>query len=134
VTFRWEDALAFEGRSGPFVQYAHARACSILRKAGAWDGPWTFDPADLSDEPSLDLLRVLSRLPRTVEYAARSGHVHAVAAFAHDVAEAFNQFYEKVPVLTEAPGRPSRIAVVAATRATLRTLLELVGVQPLDTM
>jgi arginyl-tRNA synthetase len=134
VSFRWEDAMAFEGRSGPFVQYAHARACSILRKAGATDGPYPYDPGDLGDPASLALVRVLSRLPRTVQYAARTGHVHAIAGFGHEVAEAFNQFYEKVPVLTEAPGRASRIAVVAATRATLRTLLELVGVEPLESM
>ncbi len=77
---------------------------------------------------------MLSRLPRTIQYAARTGHVHAVAGFAHEVAEAFNQFYEKVPVLPDTPGRSSRIAVVAATRAALRTLLELVGVDALETM
>ncbi|HTT26423.1 MAG TPA: arginine--tRNA ligase, partial [Thermoplasmata archaeon] len=134
VSFRWEDAMAFEGRSGPFVQYAFARASSILRKAGVPDGPYPFRAEDLTGEESLALLRVLSRLPRTIQYAARTGHVHAVAGFAHEVAEAFNQYYEKVPVLTDAPGRASRIAVVAATRSTLRTLLELVGVEPLESM
>jgi arginyl-tRNA synthetase len=134
VTFRWEDALSFEGRSGPFLQYSYARASSILRKGGASEGPWNYDAAQLGDPESLALLRVLSRLPGTIAYAARTGHVHTVAGFAHEVAEGFNRFYEKVPVLSADAARSSRLALVAATRGTLGQLLELVGVTPLETM
>lgn len=134
VAFRWEDALAFEGRSGPFVQYAYARASSILRKAGPTDGPWPYEPARLADADSFALLRVLSRLPGTLDYAARTGHVHTVAGLAHEVAEAFNHYYERVPVLEGGPDRASRLALVAASRSTLHDLLDLVGVEPLESM
>jgi len=77
---------------------------------------------------------VLSRLPRTVAYAARTGHVHTVAGLAHEVAEGFNRYYERVPVLEGGDARASRIALVAATRIALRVLLDLVGVEPLETM
>jgi len=134
VRFRWEDALSFEGRSGPFVQYSHARASSVLRKGEAERPPYPFDPALLADPDEVALVRVISRLPRTVAYAARSFHVHAVAGYAHDLADQFNRFYHAVPVLRSGEERPSRLALVAAARQTLRNVLRLLGVVPLETM
>lgn len=134
VVFRWEDALSFEGRSGPFLQYAYARASSLLRKGGAADGPWAYRPEELADAATLAHLRVLSRLPKTVAYVARTGHVHTLAAYAHELADAFHRFYERVPVLSAEAERESRLAVVAATRAGLARLLELMGLEPLDAM
>ncbi len=134
VGFRWEDALSFEGRSGPFVQYAYARSASILRKGGVAGGPYRYRAESLSDPASLELVRAVSRLPRTIAYVARSGHVHAIAGYGHALADAFNRFYERVPVLTEGADRESRIALVAATRAALGRTLELCGVERLETM
>jgi len=134
VEFRWEDALSFEGRSGPFLQYSYARASSVLRKSGAEAGPFPFDPARLTDPEEAALVRVLSRFPRTVAYAARTTHVHAVAGYAHDVADQFNRFYHAVPVLHSETERASRIALVAATRQTLGNALDLLGVPRLETM
>ncbi len=135
VVFRWEDALSFEGRSGPFVQYSYARAASLLRKAGADGGPYPFDPDRLSDVEELALVRIVARFPRTVEYAARSLHVQSVAAYAHDLADQFNRFYHAVPVLRSADDeRASRIALVAAVRQTLGNALDLLGIARLETM
>ncbi|MGA7649190.1 MAG: DALR anticodon-binding domain-containing protein, partial [Thermoplasmata archaeon] len=80
------------------------------------------------------LLRILSRFPRTVAYAARTGHVHAVAGYAHELADQFNRFYHAVPVLRSAEERASRIALVAAMRQTLGNALDLLGIAPLDAM
>jgi arginyl-tRNA synthetase len=134
VAFRWEDALSFEGRSGPFLQYSYARASSVLRKAELVSGPFPFDATRLNDPEELALVRVLSRFPRVVAYAARTTHVHAVAGFAHDVADQFNRFYHAVPVLRSEAERESRIALVAATRQTLGNALDLLGVPRLETM
>ena len=134
VVFRWEDALSFEGRSGPFLQYSYARASSVLRKAERDTGPYPFDAARLTDREELALVRVLSRFPRTVAYAARTAHVHAVAGYAHDVADQFNRFYHAVPVIRSGAERESRIALVAATRQTLGNALDLLGVPRLDSM
>ncbi len=134
VRFRWEDALSFEGRSGPFVQYSHARASSVLRKGDADAPPYPFDPERLADPEEIALVRVISRFPRTVAYAARTFHVHAVAGYAHDLADQFNRFYHAVPVLRSGAGRESRLALVAAARQTLRNALELLGIVPLETM
>jgi arginyl-tRNA synthetase len=134
VKFRWEEALSFEGRSGPFVQYAYARASSVLRKGEAEHPPYPFDAGRLTDTEELALIRVLSRLPGTVDYVARSAHVHALAGYAHELADQFNRFYHAVPVLTGGEARASRIALVAAVRQTLRNAMDLLGIVPLETM
>ncbi|HTT17259.1 MAG TPA: arginine--tRNA ligase [Thermoplasmata archaeon] len=134
VKFRWEEALSFEGRSGPFVQYSYARASSVLRKGDAAAPPYPFDAAQLAGEEELALARVLSRFPRTVAYVARSAHVHALAGYAHEVADRFNRFYHAVPVLTGGEARASRLALVAAVRQTLGNALRLLGIAPLESM
>jgi arginyl-tRNA synthetase len=134
VRFRWEEALSFEGRSGPFVQYAYARASSVLRRGDVHGPPFAFDASCLDDAEELALVRVLSRYPRTVAYAARSSHVHAIAGYAHELADQFNRFYHAVPVLTGGEARASRIALVAAVRQTLANALDLLGLVALETM
>ncbi len=134
VAFRWEDALSFEGRSGPFVQYSYARASSLLRKSGAEPGPFPFDPARLSDPEERALTRVLARFPRAVDHAARTRHAHSLAGYVHDLADQFNRFYHAVPVLKSEAERPSRLALVAAVRQALGNGLDLLGVPRLETM
>lgn len=134
VVFRWEDALSFEGRSGPFVQYSYARASSVLRKGGVDRPPYPFDATTLTDPEESALVRVLARFPRTVAYTARTSHVHTIAGYAHDLADRFNRFYHAVPVLKSGAERESRIALVAAVRQTLGNALDLLGVSPLETM
>jgi len=133
VQFRWEDALSFEGRSGPFLQYSYARASSLLRKAGDAVGT-TFDAAQLGTPDERALVRDLSRFPGVVAYVARTTHVHTLAGYAHEVAEQFNRFYESTPVLSAGPERASRIALVAASRATLANVLDLLGVDAPERM
>jgi len=134
VVFRWDDALSFEGRSGPFVQYSYARASSVLRKGEVERPPYPFDAGRLAQGEEYALVRVLARLPRTVAQAARTHHVHTMAGYAHDVADQFNRFYHAVPVLTSGDDRPSRVALVAAARQTLGNALDLLGVPRLETM
>jgi arginyl-tRNA synthetase len=133
VQFRWEDALSFEGRSGPFLQYSFARASSILRKAGPRDSA-DVAPEHLLSPPERALTKQISRLPPTVGYVARTTHVHALAGYAHDLAEQFNRFYETTPVLTAERERASRLALVEAARQTLGTALALLGVDALERM
>lgn len=134
VTFQWEEALSFEGRSAPFLQYSYARASSLLRKAEATEGPYPYAIEELAGPWERTLLTTLSRLPGTIAYAARTGHVHTLAGYAHDLAEEFNRFYQEVPVLRAESGRSSRVALVAAARQTLGNTLDLLGVEKLDRM
>lgn len=134
VAFRWEEALSFEGRSGPFVQYSYARAGSILRKSGESAPPASFDPARLGHEDEKAVLRVLARFPLTVKEVARTAHVHALAGYAHELADAFNRFYHSVPVLHSGAERTSRLALVAAVHQVLGNALDLLGIARLERM
>jgi arginyl-tRNA synthetase len=136
VSFQWEDALSFEGRSGPFVQYAYARATSLLAKArdeGA-ELPSAPNGSDLGTTPERDLIRVLARFPSVLAAAARTAHVHSVAGYGHDLAEAFNRFYQSTPVLKAEIQRTSRLALVAASRQVLGNTLTLLGIDRLERM
>jgi arginyl-tRNA synthetase len=128
ITFRWEEALNFEGNSAPFLQYAHARACSILAKAGP-DAP---GEARLLLHPEEQrLLRWLAKFPSVVREAADGRRVHAVAAYAADFAAQFNVFYRDCPVLTAEPVllREARIDLVDASRIVLQNALDCLGVK-----
>lgn len=133
VQFRWEEALAFEGRTGPFLLYSYARAASLLRKSET-PGPYRFSADRLATAAEHRLIKVLARLPSIVAQVGRTTHVHALAGYAHDVAEEFNRFYESTPVLTAAQERESRLALVAAARQTLANVLALLGLEPLERM
>ncbi|MCI4337033.1 MAG: arginine--tRNA ligase [Thermoplasmata archaeon] len=134
VAFRWEEALSFEGKSGPFLQYAYARAGSILRKSEVAPGSASVEPARLSTPEEWTLIRQMARLPGLLEYVARTAHVHGLATYAHELAEQFNRFYQQVPVLAEGPERESRIALVEAVHQALGNSLDLLGIARLDRM
>jgi arginyl-tRNA synthetase len=126
IVFRWEDALNFEGNSAPFLQYAHARACSILRKAGTRTAG---DPRLLLHAQEQLLIRQVAQFPSIVRDGATSRRVHTVASYAADVAGQFNQFYRDCPVLTASrPGlRAARLDLVAAFQIVLHNTLDGLG-------
>ncbi len=134
VVFHWEDALSFEGRSGPFCQYSYARASSVLRKPEAGSPPYAFEADRLVAPDEAALIRLIARFPRVVEQSAHRAHVHSIAGYAHDLAERFNRFYHAVPVLRSGDEKASRVALVAAVRQTLGNALDLLGVTRLETM
>ncbi len=126
IVFRWEEALNFEGNSAPFLQYAHARACSILEKAGVR----TQGDARLLVHPQEQLLlRRIAQFPSVVRDAATSRRVHTLATYAADLAGQFNQFYRDCPVLTaETPAlKAARLDLVAAFQRVLQNALEGLG-------
>ena len=134
VVFRWEDALSFEGRSGPFLQYAYARSASLLRKAGAAGAERSFDPGQLQGAEEMKLVRRIARLPGLVQYVGRTAHVHTLAQHGHDLADQFNRFSQTVPVLKGGAAAASRLTLVAAFREALGATLDLLGVSRLERM
>ncbi|MBM4237673.1 MAG: arginine--tRNA ligase, partial [Euryarchaeota archaeon] len=125
IVFRWEEALNFEGNSAPFVQYAHARACSILRKAG--DYRPAIEPSMLDDEFEKRLVRVLARFPGVVRECGEKRKIHVMPGYGHEAASAFNQFYTYVPVLRAGERREARLALVEASMWVLRNCLGTMG-------
>jgi arginyl-tRNA synthetase len=127
IVFRWEEALNFEGNSAPFLQYAHARTCGILEKAG---GRGEYDPAALQHPAEFRLLKTLARLPSTVVDCAEGQRPHAMATYALEAAGLLNEFYRDCPVLASPePLRGARLAVVDATRIVLRNALDCLGIE-----
>ena len=127
IEFRWEEALNFEGNSAPFLQYAHARACSILDKAGPFEPG---DPALLTHPAEQRLLRWIAKFPSAVEQAAATRRVHAIASFAADFASQFNGFYRDCPVLSsDSALRAARLRVVDASRVVLMNALACLGLK-----
>jgi arginyl-tRNA synthetase len=125
IVFKWEEALNFEGDAAPFIQYAHARACSILSKAEK-KGSFT----DLRDKSEIRLVKQLAKLPLIIEKASSNFKPHIVANYLYETAWKFNQFYRDCPVISEEePIRSSRIALVDATRIVLRNGLDLLGIK-----
>lgn len=133
IVFRWEEALNFEGSSAPFIQYAHARACSILAKAGDWERD--FDTSLLTMECEKDLVKSIASFPAVVAECAEYRKTHVLAVYAQDLAAQFNQFYRYVPVLrAEGKARNTRLALVEASRWTLRNALECMGIEAPEEM
>jgi arginyl-tRNA synthetase len=133
IVFKWEDALNFEGSSAPFVQYAHARACSILAKAGSWDR--AFDAKALTNEHEKSLVKTISSLPSIIEDCAENRRAHILAVYAQDLAAEFNHFYRYIPVLkAEGKARDARLALVEASMWALKNTLNCLGIDAPEEM
>jgi arginyl-tRNA synthetase len=132
MVFDWSEALDFERQGGPFLQYAHARASNILIKT-------TFDrmyaPSLLTDEYEIKLIKLCALFPAVIEDVTATLGVSALASYARELAEAFNQFYRFKPVLSAEPEmRRARLALVTCARIVLRNVLNCLGIEPVDSM
>ena len=116
VTFDWQSAMDINGQAAPYIQYAHVRASSILRKANTPippEAPVTFELT----KAEVTLMDLIARLPGEVQKAAAEHRPLLIANLAFDLAQAFNDFYNQCPVLqAEEPLRAFRLRLVAATR------------------
>jgi arginyl-tRNA synthetase len=125
-TFDPKSSLSFEGDTGPYLQYTHARICSILAKA---EFPKAADISLLTAPEEQDLLRQLALLPAMFRRAAQEYKLHSLALQLLEVGRSFNSFYHACPVLT-APDdvRAARLYLIEATRRILDEGLELLGI------
>ncbi len=133
IVFDWERALSFEGNNAPYLQYTHARCCSIQRKAGK--KAWKYDASVLREEKEIALLKKVSEFPELVEKAGREMRPHYVATYTYELCDAFNEFYQAVPVLKASEKEmKARLALVGAVRITLRNTLNLLGIEAPEKM
>jgi arginyl-tRNA synthetase len=138
VTFDWQTALDFNGQAAPYIQYAHVRCNSILKKAkvdrSAFDGqPAIFEYDLLPTE--IQLIDMLSRFPGEVQRAAAEYKPLAIASIAYDIAKSFAGFYDACPVVTAEPAvRAGRLRLVAAVQQTMANALGLLGISAPEVM
>lgn len=126
--FSWDKTLNFDGETGPYVQYTHARACSILRKAEVTlEGE--IDYSLLANEDAMDLIRLIYQFPMVVEEAGRKYEPSVITRYIVDVAQAFNKFYHDSPIIVKDEKlQKSRLSLVYAAKQTINNGLRLLGV------
>jgi arginyl-tRNA synthetase len=136
TTFDWGEAVDFEKQGAPFIQYAHARACSILKKAQdegfSYDN---FDPGILLEEQEILLIKKLAQFGNVIDNSACDLKPNILAIYARELADVFNQFYRYVPVLAvELDYRASRLALVDCSRIVLANALDTLGITAPESM
>lgn len=125
--FDLEAMVSFEGETGPYVQYAHARIQSILRKADFQ--PQVAENYQLNDTESWEIIKLIQDFPNTIVRAADNFEPSLIARFAIHLAQSFNKYYAHTRILDDSPERDSRLALSYATATVLKEALALLGVE-----
>jgi arginyl-tRNA synthetase len=129
VTFDWETALDFNGQAAPYIQYAHVRANSILKKVDQVPREIP-DPEHGLEEGEMALIENLSQFPAVVQNAAKELKPLHLTNHLYETAKSFNAFYREAPVLNAPSGvREFRLGLVEASRRVLQTGLNLLGIE-----
>ena len=129
VIFSWDKILNFDGETGPYVQYTHARATSVLKKAGITEVTGDIDYSVLTDEASMALLKELSRFPQVVVDASEKFEPFVISRYSVAVAQAFNKFYHDCQInVDEERVKMARLKLVILTKKVIKDSLELLGI------
>jgi arginyl-tRNA synthetase len=139
-TFDWDDVLNFEGHTGPYLQYAHARACNILRRGGG--APAEYDGGLLTLPEEGAVVRMVSKLPSVAQDAVAQNEPSLVARYLLDLSAAFSRWYtlgnqerdKRVLIEDNDALRAARLALTDAVRITLKSGLSLLGVPTPENM
>lgn len=127
ILFDPKASVDFNGNTGPFIQYTHARIQSILRKAGT--DTMTFDATVLLHEKEKAVLKTLGQFPATVAAAAKQFSPALVANYVYDLVKQYNSYYQEVPILVENDNvRSLRVALCAAVGQVIQKSLGLLGI------
>lgn len=133
--FDWDNMLAFEGNTAPYMQYAYTRVLSVFRKAGI-EADSLHGDIILTDEREALLATRLLQFEETITQVARDGTPHVMCAYLYDLAGLFSGFYEHCPILSaeEENVRNSRLQLAALTAKTLKQGLDTLGIKTVERM
>lgn len=134
--FDWDNMLAFEGNTAPYMQYAYTRVLSVFRKAGIEEQVLENAQVAIREEREAQLAARLLQFEETLSVVAREGTPHVMCAYLYDVAGLFSGFYEHCPILTAESDeiRLSRLKLALLTSKTLRLGLETLGIETVERM
>ncbi|QUH24394.1 arginine--tRNA ligase [Serpentinicella alkaliphila] len=128
ISFSWDTAFSFEGETGPYVQYTHARACSVLRKANL-EIDIDVNMSLLKDDITLEVIKNIQQFPEVIVDAQRKNEPSIITRHIIDLAQAFNRFYNEHQILVEDQElKKARVLVVATARQVIEIGLNLLGI------
>lgn len=134
VNFEWEKVLTFEGETGPYVQYTHARACSVLRKADQPLRP-DVDYSPLTQNEAFDLVRLLTDYPAVLRRAAENSEPFFVTDYLLTLSEHFNKYYHNYRILTDDTAvREARLWLVKSVQTVIESGLTMLGIKAPEEM
>ena len=137
--FSWDKVLNFDGETGPYVQYTHARACSVLRKAGITEeelgASAEIKTEYLTGESAYALVKLLYQIPQVITDAAVKYEPSILTRHLVDVAQSFNKFYHDEHILVDdEEERTAKLALVAASKKAIRECLAILGIKAPERM
>ena len=137
MLFNPKESIDFNGNTGPFIQYTHARICSILRKAAERGIELGGVPAEVELSPKeIRLVKILSAYPQKVQEAADSFSPAVLANFSYELAKEFNQYYHDTPILKEENREVlvMRLSLIDTLASVLRKAMAILGIELPDRM
>ncbi|MGK6325515.1 arginine--tRNA ligase [Erwinia sp. DT-104] len=133
--FDWDNMLAFEGNTAPYMQYAYTRVLSVFRKAGIEESAVTGKTVIAEDREAALAVRLL-QFEETITQVARDGTPHVMCAYLYDLAGLFSGFYEHCPILSaeDEATKQSRLKLALLTARTLKQGLDTLGIETVERM
>ncbi len=135
IVFSWDRMLNFDGETGPYVQYTHARACSVLKKAGYDKKVENIDYSVLTDDAAADVCKTIALFNDKIKEAANRYEPSVIARYLVDVAQSFNKFYHDNIILADDENvKNARLALVDAVRTVIKSGLAILGIDAPEQM
>ncbi|ABV12228.1 TPA: arginine--tRNA ligase [Citrobacter koseri] len=134
--FDWDNMLAFEGNTAPYMQYAYTRVLSVFRKAEIDESALSSAPVVIREDREAQLAARLLQFEETLTVVAREGTPHVMCAYLYDIAGLFSGFYEHCPILSaeNEEVRNSRLKLAQLTAKTLKLGLDTLGIETVERM
>ena len=134
--FDWDNMLAFEGNTAPYMQYAYTRVLSVFRKAGIDENAMNDAPVVIAEDRETQLAARLLQFEETLSVVVREGTPHVMCAYLYDLAGLFSGFYEHCPILSaeSEETRNSRLKLALLTAKTLKLGLDTLGIETVERM